>query len=129
MAPVQVHELTWVAWKAAIAETRAGWMEDAAARVGGTCNGGAIEVRGVRLALVPGGSVVLGWDGATTALDFERRAQWEADPDTDGSFEEFLRYYLGPARTVAISPFLIESVAVSIRDLGIDPNGDPEAAL
>jgi hypothetical protein len=63
-------------------------------------------------------------------LDPERRAQWEADAASRGTFEEFLRYYLGPARTVAVSSFLIETSAVSISDLGVDSYGeDPETAL
>ena len=125
-----LDDVTWPAWQSADHDMRASWREQAAARVGGTLHGDSIEVRGLKLVLIPGGRVDLGWDGRTLALDPVRRAEWEADADFDGSFESFLRTFLGSARTVSISPFLIEPIAVSISELGIDPYGDdPETAL
>lgn len=127
---MRLEGLTWEAWKSAAPDARETWIETAAARVGGKAHHGSIQVRGVKLVLVPGGRVELGWDGAATALDSSRRAAWEESAEFDGSFETFLRYYFGPARTVSVPPFLVEPIAVSVSELGIDPcDDDPETAL
>jgi Sulfatase-modifying factor enzyme 1 len=102
-------------------------LEDAAHRVGGTTNSaGNIVVRGVTLALVPGGTVTLGWDGARTTLDDVRRAGWTRDAYTSETFEEFLRTYLGPRRTVTIAPFLIETTTQPVMDFVLDEDDDIE---
>lgn len=92
--------------------------------------GQAIIVKGVKLVLVPGGHVELGWSGATTTLDAKRRADFEANAGFPGSFEAFLRFYLGAQRVVTIKPFLIEAAATPVETLDVDPYGDdPEAEL
>lgn len=96
-------------------------------RVGGTTTpGGHIIVRGVTLALVPGGTVTLGWDGARTTLDDIRRAGWTRDADTGETFEELLRTYLGPRRTVTMAPFLIETSTQPVMDFVLDDDDDIE---
>jgi hypothetical protein len=99
-------------------------LEDAAKLVGGTTKDGHIIVRGVTLAFVPGGTVTLGWDGAKTALDAARRAAWTAEADTDETFEQLLRTYLGPRRTVTVAPFLIETTTQPAMDHVLDEDDD-----
>lgn len=121
---MRVEQLTWPAWESAEPGRRAAWIAEAATRAGGTVRGDAIEVRGATLALVPGGSCQLGWDGSTTAVTLAQRTEWDANADFAGGFEKFLRYYLGPARTVDVPAFLLERSAVPVADLGIDPYDD-----
>ena len=124
---MQLDRLDWDGWFAASEMVRAELVAEAAERVGGTVDRGrvgpVVVVDGVRLALVPGGTIALGWDGRRTALEPKRRALWMKHADFAGSFEDFLRTYLGPARSVSLPPMLVEltGVAVSTFELGADP--------
>lgn len=102
-------------------------LENAAKKVGGTIKDGHIVVRGATFALVPGGTVTLGWDGAKTALDAERRAAWAEGEEFGQSFEELLRTYLGPHRTVTIAPFLIETTTLPAMSYVLAEDDDIEA--
>jgi hypothetical protein len=88
------------------------------------------EARGREMVLVPGGATQLGWDGAPVRLDAEARAAWDAQAAKRGSFETFLRPFLGPRRTVTLAPFLIELSPTAVAEL-FDPYavGDPEIEL
>jgi len=134
---VDLDTLDWPSWNAASASDRAAVVTAAAKRVGGNVTNGShgplVSVRGATLALVPGGTVQLGWDGGTVALDDVRRARWSAASDMGGSFEDFLRSYLGEQRSVRLAPFLIETTAARVdqylREAGTDDPDDVEAHL
>ena len=99
-------------------------LTEAATRVGGTVTkDGHIVVRDVTFALVPGGDVTLGWDGARTTLDDERRAAWGTNAAPDETFEGMLRAYLGPRRILTTAPFLIETTTQPVSDY-MRVNGD-----
>ncbi len=89
----------------------------------------AIDVRGVHLVLVPGGTVTLGWDPSRPlGLTATQAATLAADPDASVPFVELMTHYLSPTRTVTLAPFLIEvsprSVADWVVDLGDDHDGE-----
>jgi len=81
-----------------------------------------LEVRGARLALIPGGRVRLGWDRVAHHLDGARLAAWTAADDVGESFADTIGYYLTKARDVEVAPFLleIEPQTVEPRLAGLD---------
>lgn len=118
---------------------RARVCEGVASQVGGTLRGvddqtlpvATFDVRGHEMVLVPGGVVTLGWDGREVALDPAARARWSAESESGvGSFEEYLRHFLEPARTVTLAPFLLERSPAHVEEL-FDPYevDDPEEEL
>ena len=124
-----LDDLDWTRWNAANPGDRAHLVAQAAARVGGIVSslGSHIVVRGVTLALVPGGEVTLGWDGSELSLDADRRASWIAEAEVEeDSFEAFLRMYLGPRRTVTLAPFLVETTASPTEEFVRDKDADVE---
>lgn len=104
-------------------------LEEAAGRVGGIVRGPHVVVRGVTLSFVPGGTFTLGWDGARTGLDRERREAWEASDACGQSFHTMLRTYLGPRRTANLEPFLLETTTQPASAYLADPDLDVEARL
>lgn len=101
-------------------------LEVAAARVGGIVQGRQVLVRGVTLALVPGGTFTLGWDGTLAGLDRERREAWERSDELGQSFDGMLRMYLGPRRTANLAPFLIETTSQPASSFIVDAGEDVE---
>lgn len=84
----------------------------------------AMFTRGdVRLALIPGGTVRLGWEGDLDAVlaGFDGRT-------ADAFAAEFGEPTLSPARTVTLEPFLLETAATFTGE-GILADSDPEEPI
>ncbi len=101
------------AWLRADADARREATARVAARVGGAAaerDGRPVVVLdGVVMAIVPGGTVTLGWDASRPlGLTDDQREAIAEDPDTMEPIEGTMAYYLTPTRRVTIAPFLLE---------------------
>lgn len=90
-----------------------------------------IDVRGAHLALIPGGTIALGWDPSRPdGLTEAQRAAVAAD---GGRFTDELIASLTPTRVVTLAPFLLEvaprSIAAWVDELGDDPLADVAARV
>lgn len=145
MSTVDREPLTLVSWDHADAEVHRARAAEVAAAVGGQlvelevdAQGGqlhqvaVIDVRGVHMVLVPGGTVTLGWD-PSRPHGLTPRQEAALLGDGASSAIEVLTTYLTPTRTVTLAPFLVEIAPRSCADwldgVGDDPLADVSARV
>lgn len=74
------------------------------------------EAQGARFALIPGGHVTLGYDPATPFVLAPSQRWQSAYPTPD--LQELLPTWMTPLRTATLAPFLIETTAHPLQNLG-----------
>lgn len=145
MSTVDREPLTLATWDHADAVVHRARAAEVAAAVGGRlvelevdAQGGqrhevaVIDVRGVQMVLVPGGTVTLGWD---RSRPHGLSARQEAALAAGGAaaVADLLATYLTPTRQVTLAPFLAEITPRSCADwldgVGDDPLADVAARL
>jgi len=118
------------AWTSATVDERCTRAGAIARALGGAAlerDGHAIvQVDDVAFAVVPGGTVTLGWDASRSlGLSDAQRAALDAfAADSDTTMLDRATYVLSPTRTVTIAPFLLEVAPRSIADWVDELDGD-----
>src|SRR5215210_2947963 len=80
---------------------------------------GLYDYEGARFALIPGGTVTLGYDRNNPFIPNEEQQQdwdWTREEWGLGPLNEYLDQYMTPLRSATIEPFLIE---VSAQEMGL----------